>query len=95
VGLVLPRCNTKAMTLHLAEISQAVKKGAYAVVILDQAGWHGAKDLEVPDNITPLLLRMEPAHPTALEDHVHRTARLDPCMINFRIWYYAATDRPT
>ncbi len=55
-GLVLPRCNTTAMTLHLAEISQAVKAGAHAVVILDQAGWHGAKDLEVPDNITLLPL---------------------------------------
>ncbi len=60
-GLVLPRCNTKAMTLHLAEISQAVKKGAHAVVILDQAGWHGAKDLEVPDNIT--LLPLPPRSP--------------------------------
>ncbi len=49
------------MTLHLAEISQAVKKGAHAVVILDQAGWHGAKDLEVPDNIT--LLPLPPRSP--------------------------------
>ena len=60
-GLVLPRCNTNAMTLHLAEISRAVKKGAHAVVILDQAGWHGAKDLEVPDNIT--LLPLPPRSP--------------------------------
>jgi transposase len=42
------------MTLHLAEISQAVEKAAHGVVILDQAGWHGAKDLEAPDNITLL-----------------------------------------
>ena len=40
------------MSLHLAEISQAVKEGAHAVVILDQAGWHSAKTLQVPDNIT-------------------------------------------
>ena len=44
------------MSLHLAEISQAVKEGAHAVVILDQAGWHSAKTLQVPDNITLLLL---------------------------------------
>ena len=60
-GLVLPRCNSKAMSLHLAEISQAVKTGAHAVVILDQAGWHGAKALQVPDNIT--LLPLPPRSP--------------------------------
>ena len=60
-GLVLPRCNSKAMSLHLAEISQAVKKGAHALVILDQAGWHGAKNLQVPDNIT--LLPLPPRSP--------------------------------
>ncbi len=49
------------MTLHLAEISRAVKAGAHAVVILDQAGWHGAKALEVPDNIT--LLPLPPRSP--------------------------------
>jgi transposase len=114
------------MTLHLAEISLAVKEGAHAIVILDQAGWHGAKDLQVPGNITllPLPPRSPELNPVeniwqfmrdnwlsnrvfksyedildhccfawnqltqqALEDHVHRTARLGPCMINFRIWY--------
>jgi len=44
------------MTLHLAEISKTVAPGAHAVVILDQAGWHGAKNLELPDNITLLFL---------------------------------------
>jgi hypothetical protein len=36
--LVLPRCNAKAMTLHLAEVSRAVKQRAHAVLLLDQAG---------------------------------------------------------
>jgi transposase len=58
---VLPRCNTHAMTLHLAEISRAVEPGAHGVVILDQAGWHGAKALKVPDNIT--LLPLPPRSP--------------------------------
>src|SRR5438046_4971629 len=39
-GLVLPRCNTAAMALHLAEISRTVTPGAHAVLLLDQAGWH-------------------------------------------------------
>ena len=30
-GLVLPRCTTAGMTLHLAEISQAVAPGAHAL----------------------------------------------------------------
>jgi len=40
------------MSLHLAEISQAVAPGAHAVVLLDQAGWHQSKRLLVPANIT-------------------------------------------
>lgn len=51
-GLVLPRCDSQAMTLHLAEIARAVAPGAHAVVLLDQAGWHLSAKLEVPDNIT-------------------------------------------
>src|SRR5438046_10056901 len=51
-GLVLPRCNTAAMALHLAEISRTVTPGAHAVLLLDQAGWHVSAKLDVPDNIT-------------------------------------------
>ena len=40
------------MTLHLAEISQAVAPGAHALVLLDQAGWHLSTRLVVPANIT-------------------------------------------
>ena len=52
-ALVLPRCNTEGMTLHLAEISAAVAPGAHAVLLLDQAGWHL---LVIPANITLLPL---------------------------------------
>jgi transposase len=55
-ALVLPKANTDAMTLHLAEISTQVTPGAHAVVILDQAGWHVAHDLDLPDNISLLFL---------------------------------------
>lgn len=53
---MLPRCNTAEMTLHLAEISAAVAPGAHAVLLLDQAGWHGSAALVVPGNITLLPL---------------------------------------
>jgi transposase len=55
-GLVLPRCTTEAMALHLAEISQTVSPGAHAVLLLDQAGWHVSSKLKVPANITLLPL---------------------------------------
>jgi len=44
------------MVLHLAEISAAVAPGAHAVLLLDQAGWHGSGALVVPANITLLPL---------------------------------------
>ncbi len=60
-GLVMPRCDTQAMTIHLAEISAAVEPGAHAVLILDRAGWHISKALVVPDNIT--LMPLPPRSP--------------------------------
>jgi transposase len=57
----MPRCNTAAMNTHLLEISRAVAKDAHAVLMLDQAGWHTSKDLEIPANIT--LLPLPPRSP--------------------------------
>ena len=55
-ALVLPRADTEAMNLHLVEIGRAVAPGAHAMLILDGAGWHGGKNLVVPDNITLITL---------------------------------------
>lgn len=55
-GLVLPFCNTETMTLHVAEISIAVARGAHAVVLMDQAGWHMTAKLTVPKNISIIAL---------------------------------------
>jgi DDE superfamily endonuclease len=49
-GLVLPRCTSEGMSLHLAEIGQAVAPGAHALV--DRAGWHQSRRLVIPANIT-------------------------------------------
>ncbi len=77
-GLVVPRCNTQPMAHHLAEISRAVKPGAHAVVILDQAGWHGAKHLVIPENITlpPLPSRSHEFNPVENIWHIIRNNRL-------------------
>jgi hypothetical protein len=42
-------------------IATKVTPGAHAILILDQAGWHGAKDLNAPKNIT--LLSLPPRAP--------------------------------
>jgi len=55
-GLVLPFADTEAMNLHLTEIGRSVAPGAHAVLVLDGAGWHGGKDLRLPDNISLLTL---------------------------------------
>ena len=40
------------MSMHLEEIAFHVAPGAHAVLLLDQAGWHGSAELAVPDTIT-------------------------------------------
>ena len=60
-ALVLPACNSEAMQLHLDEITTKVAPGAHAILILDQAGWHGAKELRIPTNIS--LLPLPPRSP--------------------------------
>jgi hypothetical protein len=51
------------MQLHLNEIATKVAPGAHAILILDQAGWHGAKELKIPTNIS--LLPLPPRYPNS------------------------------
>jgi transposase len=51
-ALVVPTANTEVMSLHLAEIGRQVAPGSHAALVLDGAGYHVAKDLAVPRNIT-------------------------------------------
>jgi transposase len=51
-GLTLPFCNSQSMSLRLAEISLAIELGAHRVLLMDLAGWHMTRKLEVPDNIS-------------------------------------------
>jgi transposase len=55
-ALALPFADTAAMQLHLDEISRHVAKGAHAALLLDRAGWHTTGKLNIPKNITPILL---------------------------------------
>ena len=51
-ALVLPRCDTQAMNLHLAEIATQIAPGAHVALLVDQAGWHLSGSLNIPKNIT-------------------------------------------
>ena len=44
------------MNVHLEMISAKVKPGNHAVVVLDGAGWHWSKALELPANVSLLHL---------------------------------------
>jgi transposase len=54
VALVLPTVSTAAMSRFLAELSANLAPDVQAVLVLvlDQAGWHGARALVVPPNLT-------------------------------------------
>jgi putative transposase len=64
-GLVLPVCNQQAMQLHLDAIAPQVAPAAHAILLLDRAGWQGAKALKVPRNISlmPLPARAPELNP--------------------------------
>ena len=51
----MPRCDTEAMNLHLAEIATQIAP-AHAALLVDQAGWHLSGGLIVPPNITLIAL---------------------------------------
>ena len=52
VALVLPRADTAAMNLFLAEFAAGLPEDVHAALALDRAGWHGAQALAVPANVT-------------------------------------------
>lgn len=55
-ALVLPRADSDALSLHLAEIAKEVDPKAHAIIVLDGAGYHTAANLKIPGNITLLPL---------------------------------------
>jgi transposase len=60
-ALLAPTVNTAYMNHHLRFISEQAGADIHVILVLDGAGWHGAKDLEVPSNIT--LLPLPPYSP--------------------------------
>lgn len=56
VALQAPAVDTSTMNTYLGMVSAELGEYDHAVLIMDQAGWHRAKKLKVPDNITILYL---------------------------------------
>ena len=51
-ALILPYVNTEAMQVFLDRFSAEIGEDEHVAMVLDQAGWHGARALVVPSNIT-------------------------------------------
>ena len=60
-ALIAPSVNTDYMNHHLRFISEEAGEDTQVVLVLDQAGWHMSKALDVPQNIT--LLHLPPYSP--------------------------------
>jgi transposase len=60
-AMLAPTVNTDYMNAHLTFISRQAGPNKHVVLVLDQAGWHVAKGLQVPENIT--LFHLPPYSP--------------------------------
>lgn len=55
-GLLCPQLNTEVMNIFLRQWASELPPEVQAVLLWDQAGYHTAQQLQVPDNITILYL---------------------------------------
>ncbi len=66
-SLILPKANSAMMSLFLAHVAQEYA-GYFIVMQVDRAGWHGSKELVVPENIR---LLPQPAHAPEVQPTEH------------------------
>jgi transposase len=66
-ALILPRANTEMMNLFLEQLAQDFQD-YFILLLVDQAGWHRAKGLQVPENIR---LLPQPAYSPELNPTEH------------------------
>jgi len=69
--LILPEATAETMSVFLEEFAKTIPDDTHVALLLDQAGWHGAKALRVPDKITlvplpPYSPELNPAEPVWL-----------------------------
>ena len=56
VGLLSPHINTELINTFLEQFARQIDPDVHVVMIWDRAGFHCAKNLQIPDNITILPL---------------------------------------
>ena len=61
-ALILPEVSANAMQVYLDKFAETIAVDEHVLLVLDQAGWHEAKTLRVPANIT-----LKPLPPRAPE----------------------------
>ena len=44
------------MNLYLKDFAKQLPSNTHALMVMDGAGWHNSKELQVPDNVSILLL---------------------------------------
>ena len=71
-ALALPEATTASMAVFLERFARQLEPGVHAALVLDRAGWHVSRRLEVPANVTLVPL---PAY----------SPELDPVE---RVWLY-------
>jgi transposase len=60
-GLVLPHTNVESMQVFLSEFSKQISTERHVALVIDNAGWHTARELIIPKNIT--LIPLPPYSP--------------------------------
>ena len=55
-ALVMPEANTDAMQQFLDRFATVIGEDEHVAMVLDRAGWHGAKALRVPSSIAFMAL---------------------------------------
>jgi transposase len=60
-GLIAPWVNTQTVNVFLRELAQELAEDVHAVLLWDQAGFHTARDVCVPENIT--IIELPPYSP--------------------------------
>jgi transposase len=55
-GWRMPYANTWIMNLYLKDFAKQLPKDVHALLVMDKAGWHSSKGLEIPANVSILLL---------------------------------------
>ena len=51
-ALIMPDANAAGMQMFLEAFAKTIRSDEHVALVLDGAGWHGAKALRVPANIT-------------------------------------------